>query len=788
MSCYSHGRTDQSHLDHHSHSTSIFPLPLSVLPVRPSTLSRRCLSRFYVLYLCVSLFNVCLCALNCLYFSCSSVDCFSSSLYQSSLCQERSSIHSRLCDFIFHSIRSFILTCRRSLPHDQCDRAFKLFLSLFQQHLCQSTSSLSRFICFDSFVSSISSASFACSLPSSLPFDTDPSSFLFHSPSYRLSDTRAIPLIAHRVSLPKFESGYQAVPLLSLLPPPVAALYASSNTGLLLSQPLPLPATIKKPQPHAFASTTEYHALIELMVEKGMVTFIQRPKCVNGLFGVAKPDGSIRLIIDAVYANVWFADPPKVTLPTPTHLSRLMASDQPFYTAKLDLSNYYHCLTIPEWLCEWLALPAVSAECFGLPRSCDPWYPAVRTLPMGFKHSVWLAQVAHEHILYTYTSLSPHDNILNLLSPSLNTTIHTVYIDDLALIGPDAGVISGMVNEVRRCYERVGLICNHEKTIEPTCDAVEVVGVELNGSDGTLQVSTSKRFTLLTTALTTIMQGHVTGYELAHLIGHFTWSMLLNRPALSMLRHSYRFIELAKHKRFDLWPSVIRELLCCCALLPLLTVNLRAPFHSRVPTTDASSTGAGVMFTGLDQSLFDALFPMATASNGQLFDCLFSPPTASPPPVSGPFTVQPCFAVSSLDRLSVLSSAVARLHDMVDDYHWSLVTAYRFKHSAHINQLELQALCTCVKWLLSFPSTINSRVLTLTDSAVVLYVIRKGRTSSATLIRVVHRIAAMLLASGMSLLPVWLPSALNPADAPSRSFQLLRDDDDYDIEISSFDC
>ena len=56
----------------------------------------------------------------------------------------------------------------------------------------------------------------------------------------------------------------------------------------------------------------------------------------------------------------------------------------------------------------------------------------------------------------------------------------------------------------------------------------------------------------------------------------------------------------------------------------------------------------------------------------------------------------------------------------------------------------------------------------LVDSAVVYYILRKGRSSSSHLLSVYRRLSSLLLASGLSVTPIWVPSAANPADAPSR--------------------
>ena len=103
------------------------------------------------------------------------------------------------------------------------------------------------------------------------------------------------------------------------------------------------------------------------------------------------------------------------------------------------------------------------------------------------------------------------------------------------------------------------------------------------------------------------------------------------------------------------------------------------------------------------------------------------------------------------------------------DYLWSKIVSFRWRHvNEHINALELRAAILAVRWALSRPLTVNTRTMLIVDSAVVYYTMRKGRSSSPRLLAVYRRFAALLLASGLLIVPVWVPSAANPADGASR--------------------
>jgi len=82
--------------------------------------------------------------------------------------------------------------------------------------------------------------------------------------------------------------------------------------------------------------------------------------------------------------------------------------------------------------------------------------------------------------------------------------------------------------------------------------------------------------------------------------------------------------------------------------------------------------------------------------------------------------------------------------------------------------LELRAVLTAVRWVLSLPQSVNKRLLVLCDSQVALGAVSKGRSSSQPLLRRLRALAALVMASGLCVTVRWIPTDLNPADEPSR--------------------
>ena len=98
---------------------------------------------------------------------------------------------------------------------------------------------------------------------------------------------------------------------------------------------------------------------------------------------------------------------------------------------------------------------------------------------------------------------------------------------------------------------------------------------------------------------------------------------------------------------------------------------------------------------------------------------------------------------------------------------WRTIIAYP-RSSEHINILELRAAFATMKWRLRTANNVRTRMFHLLDSQVCIGVAVKGRSSSKQMMRVLRRTNALVVAGG--LLPAYgfVPSDLNPADAPSR--------------------
>eukprot|EP00438_Fugacium_kawagutii_P023208 Skav215677 [mRNA] locus=scaffold278:111881:120662:- [translate_table: standard] len=109
------------------------------------------------------------------------------------------------------------------------------------------------------------------------------------------------------------------------------------------------------------------------------------------------------------------------------------------------------------------------------------------------------------------------------------------------------------------------------------------------------------------------------------------------------------------------------------------------------------------------------------------------------------------------------SSIPARL------WKWREVAGWSWRgHPEHINQLELRAALTAIRWMILKRKRFNCRCVHLVDSLVVLHALTRGRSSSRKLRRTLSRINSYLLAADLHPLWTYVHTSQNPADRPSR--------------------
>lgn len=541
------------------------------------------------------------------------------------------------------------------------------------------------------------------------------------------STTQALPLVADQVSLP---STTDRVELLNFLPPEVAACLTPDN--------LLLPVNERSSASSLFlvSSHDDYVKLVRRMYSVNMVAFTLFPKVVNGLFCVLKPDGSLRLIIDARKLNAIMAAPPSLELPNPELIAKLESDDRPVFAFKEDMKDFYHMYLTPEWLWPYMSLPAVRAVEVGLGDKYGDdtlIFPMCTTLPMGWSWACFLSQTSHKHIAYTLSSLREKDSLSTRNDNGLDRPRHLIYIDDFCGLGYDSARLMVLRDEYLTAMRKVGHMNKASKSIAPTCDGIDVIGVFFHGRDHSVGFHPTKLQLLIDRTRQLIHAGECSGKDLQRILGTWTWAFLVCRPAFAIFSAVYRFVETAGHLTFQLWPSVRVELEIAIGVAPLLVANLSAPWSKLVFCSDASSTGYGVVAANFSPDTVSAM-------------SLTTPPVTDEERAT--YTLPPAFLAAD----------------------WSVLVAAPWMFPDHINVLEARALGMVPNFLAGDRNCTNQRILLWSDNTVVVHATNKGRSSRFPLLRRLRAFSASVLALGLQATVRWVPSGLNPADAPSRLF------------------
>lgn len=575
-------------------------------------------------------------------------------------------------------------------------------------------------------------------------------------------------VVAERISLPP-RDGPPPIDIRTLLPPSEAAFYSSPNNLLLTASERAQRSARKKAPTRSctLVSSDEYIKLCEELFIRGMIKFRKDAKVTNGLFAVPKKDDVQRLIADLRKANSHFAVPEKVTLCGPDVLAKIQVPPgRRLVQATRDIRDFYHRLAMPPEWWQYFAWPALdvafvpSAAAQGL---SGMMYPCLVSLPMGFSHSVRIAQIVHERVLHQMMRLPRQDQILphNDLRLSPGRILYSVYIDDTWFVclydpsDPSSTRIEKLLKRYELYLMRIGTPDKLSKRVGPLVAApCDVLGMLVDGETLFFGMSVPKLEALKAeTRKLCSTERPVSGKVLARLLGKWNWAFLARRPAMSVFAAAYLFAQANDDAEVPLWESVRQELRVAVRIAPLLHTRLDLSWCGTVIASDASSTGGGVMAKILSRQ---SVRPQAVARH-----------------------LLPS-AHRLLKRLPPLSDVDVEAREptiqavLKDPSPWRTLFEQDWQtFGEHINSLEMRAFYLASRYALLRESSSPQRFLFLCDNTVCVSTITKGRCSSRNLLVRFRPVAALALATGSELNVIYIESDRNPADAPSRASQCL---------------
>ena len=415
--------------------------------------------------------------------------------------------------------------------------------------------------------------------------------------------------------------------------------------------------------------------------------------------------------------------------------------------SRTDAADFYHSFRTPEWMWRFFGLPRV--RLCDLPVAAqavwsqshhrgvappDPktWVkPALCTLPMGYSHAVLLAQEAHIALLDTMPGLfARRDRLGDPLCTDYTLypgrVLHAVCIDDVLLFSTNQALAAWHQRQYLEAGRRAGYTYKPEKLVLPTADGAPVLGIELHGRDCTLRLKPEKLQALVAATRDAVTRGTIRVVDFQSLLGHWVWASLPCRPALSILSAVFALAQSMRRGTLSLWPAARRELLAMSDIAPLLCADLRLPAFASAVASDASPSGLGVV----------------AVNTGRVRD------------------VAPVLSTIPGERAVVSTPLPVEALSTVVGAHW--------RWEEHINRLEFRAAHVALRWVMRHALPGGVRVPLWCDSSVVVGVLRKGRSCSTSLNRLMRALTADLLLANVSVDVDWIPSELNPADAPSR--------------------
>ena len=257
---------------------------------------------------------------------------------------------------------------------------------------------------------------------------------------------------------------------------------------------------------------------------------------------------------------------------------------------------------------------------------------------------------------------------------------------------------------------------------------------------GKLLLPKRSRLILIVNSLVELLSTPFTSPKLmSSFLGSLQWVMLARRPLLSCFHEVYAFTRDEDDVAVRRLPNgVIAELGLLSTLLFSLVVDLRADWAPMLGATDgAENFGYGGCWAKVTPEA-----ARRVAAVGSAFEKRILPSDVVGADVEGPFNcVLPCARSDFKTTFSIKSD-----------------------HGFHASRLEIGAFSLFLRHLARSSRWHGRRVTILTDSMATLFCVQKGRTSAPNMKLGMGQIAAVSIACGMVVHPVYISTHFNPAE------------------------
>ena len=502
-----------------------------------------------------------------------------------------------------------------------------------------------------------------------------------------------------------------------------------------------------------------------------------------GLFAVVKNEVKDRLILDARPANLLELG---VSLWTRALASAVAVSNlvlEPNRTllfSGADLRDCFYQFVAPpgriarNFLTGWLDCGQAS---FVFRRDmkgeCDEQgrvFVAFASLAMGDSGACEYTQCSHLGVCLKGAAIVPGELLVHAAAPPRGLLSVGLVIDDLVyldrVLTADLEAIragstrtegSRRLDAALSAYNAAPLEVSSDKVFRDQVKA-SFWGATVCGASGWLKPNAHRLWPLVMITLRTVQLGLATRHLLESLAGCWISVFILKRRLLSAMDLIFKACGAGvPNTIIRLSPALRSELASFVFLGPLCGVNLRAQIDNTVTATDASSGW---------QAAVRAEVPAAVAQEAYRHSVQ-----------KGTWTrllSQPGAWLKDHGLLDVESELPGGDVFVALPLYVGLATCPQYfelwrksyKNKVHINVAELQAFLR--EEARAGHRKPNARMIFALDSQVAIGAIAKGRSASPRLNDLLCRSIPTVIGSQCQSVPVYFPSALNPADDPTR--------------------
>ena len=316
----------------------------------------------------------------------------------------------------------------------------------------------------------------------------------------------------------------------------------------------------------------------------------------------------------------------------------------------------------------------------------------------------------------------------------------------------------------------IGFITHEEQSADTRAEAL---GFLVDGQGGRIWPRPHKRERARKVLLWLAKQPKVSGQMIERVIGHCIHFFMLRRECLSVFRAVYDFKQAHYSDRVTLWKTAAEECRQAAALLLVCFADLKREWHSEVTCSDASLTGTGVC-----AATYDVQQVCKHGSQRELWrykskDAAHNARDhfAKADPFSDISTVSKISAVSSWDEFAINDEFVEIPRSFLQSSEWKTLFASRMRMPEHITLLEGRAVVQTLRHKTRAQESFHKRHLHLGDNLGMTLCLDRGRAKNKQLLFQCRRVAAFNIAADIEVHHRWIPSELNPADAPSRRYE-----------------